>query len=104
MTQKAPYIPILVGLGPKLWSVTLKLCQRAYLSDPLLASLDSRQHGAALEDSSAGELCRIVVQASCRHTAVSSLNVVIMKYKYRSVVGARMLCVNVIIKGCPKKT
>ena len=35
MTQKAPYTPILVGLGPKLWSVTLKLCQRAYLSVPL---------------------------------------------------------------------
>ena len=34
MTQKAPYTPILVGLGPKLWSVTLKLCQRAYLSVP----------------------------------------------------------------------
>ena len=37
MTQKAPYIPILVGLGPKLWSVTLKLCQRAYLSVPLFS-------------------------------------------------------------------
>ena len=36
MTQKVPYMPILVGLGPKLWSVTLKLCQRAYLSVPLL--------------------------------------------------------------------
>ena len=36
MTQKVPYIPILVGLGPKLWSVTLKLCQRAYSSVPLL--------------------------------------------------------------------
>ena len=35
MTQKVPYIPILVGLGPKLWSVTLKLCQRAKLSVPL---------------------------------------------------------------------
>ena len=35
MTQKVPYIPILVGLGPKLWSVTLKLCQRAYSSVPL---------------------------------------------------------------------
>ena len=35
MTQKDPYIPILVGLGPKLWSVTLKLCQRAKLSVPL---------------------------------------------------------------------
>ena len=35
MTQKAPYIPILVGLGPKLWSGTLKLCQRANLSVPL---------------------------------------------------------------------
>ena len=34
MTQKAPYTPILVGLGPKLWSVTLKLCQRAKLSVP----------------------------------------------------------------------
>ena len=34
MTQKDPYIPILVGLGPKLWSVTLKLCQRAKLSVP----------------------------------------------------------------------
>ena len=34
MTQKLPYIPILVGLGPKLWSVTLKLCQRAYSSVP----------------------------------------------------------------------
>ena len=28
MTQKDPYIPSLVGLGPKLWSVTLKLSQR----------------------------------------------------------------------------
>ena len=36
MTQKAPYIPILVGLGPKLWSVTLKLCQRANLSVPFI--------------------------------------------------------------------
>ena len=35
MTQKAPYIPILTGLEPKLWSVTLKLCQRAKLSVPL---------------------------------------------------------------------
>ena len=35
MTQKVPYIPIFVGLGPKLWSVTLKLCQLAYLSVPL---------------------------------------------------------------------
>ena len=36
MTQKVPYMPILVVLGPKLWSVTLKLCQRAYSSVPLL--------------------------------------------------------------------
>ena len=36
MTQKDPYIPILVGLGPKLWSVTLKLCQRAKLSVPFI--------------------------------------------------------------------
>ena len=36
MTQKAPYMPILVVLGPKLWSVTLKLCQRAKLSVPFL--------------------------------------------------------------------
>ena len=35
MSQKVPYIPILGGLGPKLWSVTLKLCQRAYSSVPL---------------------------------------------------------------------
>ena len=35
MTQKAPYMPILVVLGPKLWSVTLKLCRRAKLSVPL---------------------------------------------------------------------
>ena len=35
MTQKVPYMPILVGLGQKLWSVTLKLCQRAKLSVPL---------------------------------------------------------------------
>ena len=37
MTQKAPYMPILVGLGPKLWSVTLKLYQRAYLSVPFFS-------------------------------------------------------------------
>ena len=37
MTQKVPYIPIFVGLGPKLWSVTLKLCQRAYLSVPFFS-------------------------------------------------------------------
>ena len=36
MTQKVPYMPILVVLGPKLWSVTLKLCQRAKLSVPFL--------------------------------------------------------------------
>ena len=36
MTQKVPYMPILVGLGQKLRSVTLKLCQRAKLSVPLL--------------------------------------------------------------------
>ena len=34
MTQEAPYIPMLLGLGPKLWSVTLKLCQRAKLNVP----------------------------------------------------------------------
>ena len=34
MTQKVPYKPILVVLGPKLWSVTLKLCRRAKLSVP----------------------------------------------------------------------
>ena len=39
MTQKVPYMPILVGLGQKLWSVTLKLCQRAYSSVPF-ASVD----------------------------------------------------------------
>ena len=101
MTQKAPYIPILVGLGPKLWSVTLKLCQRAYLSDPLLASLDSRQHGAALEDSSAGELCRIVVQASCRHVVASDryrINV-IQNVSCRNVVAS-----NVIIPRPPTPT
>ena len=32
MTQKDPYMPNLVVLGPKLWSVTLKLCRRAKLS------------------------------------------------------------------------
>ena len=36
MTQKLPYMPILVVLGPKLWSVTLKLCRRAKLSVPFL--------------------------------------------------------------------
>ena len=40
MTQKVPYMPILVGLGPKLWSVTLKLCQRAYSSVPLFCMED----------------------------------------------------------------
>ena len=43
MTQKVPYMPILVGLGPKLWSVTLKLCQRAYLSVPLLLEFEAKQ-------------------------------------------------------------
>ena len=38
MTQKVPYIPNFVGLGPKLWSVTLKLCQRAYSSVPLFVA------------------------------------------------------------------
>ena len=42
MTQKDPYIPILVGLGPKLWSVTLKLCQRAKLSVPFLRFVSDR--------------------------------------------------------------
>ena len=36
MTQKDPYMPNLVVLGPKLWSVTLKLCRRAKLSVPFL--------------------------------------------------------------------
>ena len=36
MTQKLPYMPILVVLGSKLWSVTLKLCLRAKLSVPLV--------------------------------------------------------------------
>ena len=35
MTQKVPNMPILVVVGPKLWSVTLKLCRRAKLSVPL---------------------------------------------------------------------
>ena len=39
MTQKLPYIPILVGLGPKLWPVTLKLCQRAYSSAPFFQKI-----------------------------------------------------------------
>ena len=47
MTQKAPYMPILVGLGPKLWSVTLKLYQRAYLSVPFLYNFDSIQFNMA---------------------------------------------------------
>ena len=34
ITQKLPYMPILVVLGPKLSSVTLKLCQLAKLSVP----------------------------------------------------------------------
>ena len=37
MTQKDPYMPNLVVLGQKLWSVTLKLCQRAKLSVPFLS-------------------------------------------------------------------
>ena len=39
MTQKAPYMPNLVVLGQKLWSVTLKLCRRAKLSVPLVTFL-----------------------------------------------------------------
>ena len=47
MTQKAPYTPILVGLGPKLWSVTLKLCQRAKLSVPLAIAPLQLKYGAS---------------------------------------------------------
>ena len=36
MNPKAPYIPILVVLGPKLWAVSQKLCQPEQLNMPFL--------------------------------------------------------------------